>query len=102
MFSNGIDCIDHEAITEECKLVGSEEVAVDIISIYPKPAQGNVTLAGVHGIVDLRIHNSLGQLVFKQIGINKQIDIQLPQASGIYSLTAKGDGIHEVQRIIKH
>lgn len=101
VFSNGDDCVDHDAITSECKLVAVEERFTESLSIFPNPSLGNITLTGIDHEIDVELHNALGQLVFKQSGISSQIDLQLPSSSGIYTLSAKGNEISEVHRIIK-
>lgn len=90
-------------------LVPSACGVVQNITVWPNPARGMTTVripAIRNGVVTIKVSNSQGFEVFKQqynlhVG-NNQFQIDMKNfASGIYTVSATGEGINKVYRLIK-
>lgn len=71
------------------------------ISIYPNPSSGIFTIEGATNL-EISVYNSLGQFVLsKNLLPGKQTIDLSGQASGIYFMTFKTNGISKVVRLVK-
>ena len=77
--------------SSDCDIVASlSEIANNVIEIYPNPSTGQFTLSlkNVLNKSNLQIINSDGRIVYqRELGMEKQLEIQLKEPTGIYMLT---------------
>ena len=90
----------------ECDIMASlSEIANKIIEIYPNPSSGQFTLSlkNVLNKSNLQIINSDGRIVYqRELGMEKQLEIQLKEPTGIYMLTINdGNSIFSKKIIVE-
>jgi len=90
------DCYDITALT-----IGSFEKAG--VRLYPNPTNGHFSIefTELQTGIDIMIHNPAGQLVYLQNESNqKEVDIDLDVATGVYFITLNSDSGEELRKKI--
>ncbi len=92
-----------DSIPSNCStLIGTEEFELgSTMSVYPNPVESSFHIDGLDGTLDLSIHNSFGQVVYKNEIADGVVHIDL--LPGIYFLTVKQIGSNRTftTRLIK-
>ena len=68
---------------------GYNDLKVLSVIIYPNPTTGQINIEGDYNYLEIRVYNSLGDLVIKQDGSYKSIDLS-PHPDGIYHMVLVG------------
>lgn len=96
-------CIDTSNCTS-INVVGlAENVAENLITIYPNPTKDNITvkIENSNNFI-VEIYNGLGQLIItKQISQSVGSTIQMPEKAGVYFVKITAENKTNVHRVIK-
>ena len=79
-------------ITQEAKTTLSTHTKESLFTLYPNPTEGNLTVEGVTGHLQVYIHDLVGRevMTYSLTPSNKTIDVSnLP--SGMYAITIQGE-----------
>jgi hypothetical protein len=71
--------------------INGKSISQNVISVYPNPSNGNMTIKSDKELGSITVYNSLGEVVYSQsVNLTQhQIDLS-KQAQGIYFLQAQG------------
>ncbi len=78
----------------------SENNSSEEILVYPNPSSGQFTVSGLQFPVEMKVYNSMGQIVFQKTVNRKQETLNLSEASGIYFLTVHSNSKTYHQKLI--
>lgn len=72
-----------------CSSILSSDVNIlaPTLKVYPNPIQNSFKIEGYDGVLDIKIHNSIGQLVYNAETYNGEVQVNL--LAGIYFLTVR-------------
>jgi len=99
IISNASGCNTIEEVADSCGIIGTNDVSVLKVKVYPNPATDRITIFSSENrsISQVYIYNQLGQMVLQSA--EKEIDVSvLPK--GLYLLKIEGrDGIREMKLV---
>ncbi len=97
-------CKNNASITQSVSLcTGIENLSSEsLVSIYPNPTNGIITISGVYENVRIEIYNSIGELVSSIQTLNEEITFDFSNFSnGIYIFKLMNPKIQQIHKIIK-
>lgn len=84
-----------------CEALGVEQRQATAFTIYPNPGKDIINIETTKEIANLKIYNTLGQVVNTAAGNKKEMDVSA-LSNGIYFLKISTiDNLQSIQRIIK-
>ncbi len=99
--NNASGCNSQEEVEEACVWIGVPEMTnKTVLSIYPNPAQSEITISGIEGrINEVSIYNRLGQKLIHQIGTSKKLDVSR-LVPGMYVVEVVVDNAKVRERLV--
>lgn len=93
---------DFSCVQIDKNSVGITNLRANEISVYPNPLAELFSIKGIEGSFDIKIHNALGQLLFKQEGLfgTEKIDAR-SFGNGILLITVESEGVIYRTKLIR-